>query len=237
MSIIDAFNQYFEMVDANTDALKEEVYKLRYQIYCVEKGFEDLESYPDGMEHDEYDKRSSHYLIRHRDTNSYMATTRLVLPDKQDLQKLFPLEVYSHIDNMALLKTMRRANTAELSRFCVSKQFRRRANEQGLLVTNDEDESRFSRRDKESSAHLTLALFACAIRMSSEHNIHYWYAIMEPALKRLVAALGVHFAEMGSLVDYHGKRIPCMIKVDDLLCSVAEKDLDYWRMLTNNRQD
>jgi N-acyl amino acid synthase of PEP-CTERM/exosortase system len=234
MSIIDAFNDYFEMIPANTDELKQEVYKLRYQVYCLEKGF--LNPAADGLEFDEYDAHSSHYLIRHRKTDCYMATARLILPDKQNLQNLFPIEVYSQIDNMALLKTMRRANIAELSRFCVSKQFRCRANERDLLVTNDVDESRFSPRERASSAHLTLALFACAIKMSAEHNIHYWYAVIDPALKRLVAALGIHVVEMGPLVDYHGMRMPCAIKIDDLLNDVAEKNVDYWRMLTNNGQ-
>jgi N-acyl amino acid synthase of PEP-CTERM/exosortase system len=235
MSIIEAFNDYFEMIPANTDALKEEVYKLRYQVYCVEKGF--LEPRVNGLEFDDYDKRSCHYLIRHRETDCYMATTRLILPDKQNLQNLFPMEAYNQIDNIERLKTIRRANLAELSRFCISKQFRRRANERDLLITNDTDESRFSRREKTSSAHLTLALFACAVRMSSEHNIHYWYAIMEPASKRIASAFGIHFVEMGppSLsVHYYGIRVPYAIKVDDLLNDAAEKGLDYWKMLTDN---
>lgn len=237
MSIVDAFNEYFEMIPANSDALKQEVYKLRYQVYCVEKGF--LETRANGMEYDEYDAHSSHYLIRHRDSDCYMATTRLILPDSNHPEKLFPMEVYSQIDNIKLLNTMHRGNLAELSRFCVSKQFRRRANERDLLVTNDVDENRCSRREKDSSAHLTLALFACAIRMSSEHNIHYWYAIMEPASKRIASALGIHFVELGPLrpsAHYYGMRAPYAIKVDDLLNDVAEKDLDYWNMLTHNGQ-
>jgi N-acyl amino acid synthase of PEP-CTERM/exosortase system len=235
MGIIDAFNSYFEMVPATSDLLKQEVYKLRYQVYCLEKYFENPEEHPDGLEYDEYDAHSCHYLIRHRETDSYMATTRLILPDGNNPEKLFPMEIHSQIDNTGLLKTIPRNKLAELSRFCVSKQFRRRASEQGLLVTNDVDESFFSRREKDSSAHLTLALFACAIRMSEAHNIHYWYAIMDPASKRIASALGIHFTEMGSLVNYHGMRVPCFIKVDDLLNSVAEKNLDYWAMLTNNR--
>ncbi|MDD1617696.1 MAG: hypothetical protein CG439_2784 [Methylococcaceae bacterium NSP1-2] len=62
MSIIDAFNNYFEMIPANTDELKQEVYKLRYQVYCLERNF--LEPDANGVEHDEYDHHSSHYLIR-----------------------------------------------------------------------------------------------------------------------------------------------------------------------------
>jgi len=233
MSILDAFNQYFEMIPADSEELKQEVYKLRYQVYCLERGFLDPEE--DGVEYDDYDQNSCHYLIRHRESNCYMATTRLVLPDKQNPQKLFPIEEHSHIDNKALLDTMPRANLAELSRFCVSKTFRRRKNEQDLIVTNDADESR-TINERRSSAHLTLALFTCAISMSSEHNIHYWYAIMEPALKRIFSTMGIHFVEIGPLVDYHGMRVPCVIKVDDLLTGAAKKNTDYLQMLTNNGQ-
>jgi N-acyl amino acid synthase of PEP-CTERM/exosortase system len=116
----------------------------------------------------------------------------------------------------------------------VSKQFRRRANEQDLIVTNDTDDSRLSPRGKSSSASITLSLFACAIQMSADHNIQYWYAIMEPALKRVVAALGIYFVEIGPLADYHGMRVPCVIKVADLLQSTAEKDMEYWAMLTDD---
>lgn len=237
MSVVDAFNDYFEMIPASSNELKQEVYKLRYQIYCLEKGF--LSPSIEGMEYDEYDAHSSHYLIRHRESGSYMATTRLILPDTKYPEKLLPLETYSQIDNTELLKTIPRSNLAELSRFCVSKQFRRRANEKNLLVTNDVDESYLARREKGSSAHLTLALFACAIKMSSEHNIHYWCAIIEPALKRVFSTLGIYFVEVGPLMTsthYYGMRTPCIIKVDDLLRDVAEKNLDYWSMLNQHKK-
>jgi N-acyl amino acid synthase of PEP-CTERM/exosortase system len=159
-----------------------------------------------------------------------MATTRLILPNSEP----FPMEVHSQIDNSELVPTMNRNNLAELSRFCVSKQFRRRANEQDLIITNDVDGNRNSPRSKNSSASITLSLFACAIKMSSEHNIHYWYAIMEPAAKRVASALGINFIEVGLPVDYHGMRTPYAIKLDDLLEYAEKKDPDYWAMLTNN---
>ena len=59
---------------------------------------------------------------------------------------------------------------------------------------------------------------------------------MEPALKRVFSAMGIYFVEVGPLVDYHGMRVPCVIKVTDLLNSIAEKDIDYWAMVTNNGQ-
>jgi len=238
-NIVEHFDEYFEMVSATSDELKKEVYKLRYQVYCIENGiktgFMNPLDHPEGVEFDEYDLHSSHYLIRHRKQGNFMATTRLILPDPKNLKKPFPIEINSQIDNVSLLKNVPRHSMAELSRFCVSKEFRRRKHEQHLIITNDaESETTFTQEEKRSSSHLTLALFACAIKMSSENNIDYWYALMEPALKRVFSSLGIHFVEIGPLVDFYGMRQPCMIRIHDLLDSVAKKNTNYWNMLTNN---
>jgi N-acyl amino acid synthase of PEP-CTERM/exosortase system len=240
-NIIDHFNEYFEIVPAISDVLKREVYKLRYQVYCIENGYKtgfmNPLDHPEGLEFDEYDLHSSHYLIRHRKRDNFMATTRLILPDPSNLNKPFPIEINSQIDNVSLLKDLPRHSMAELSRFCISKEFRRRKNEQHLIVTSDAlSESIFTQDEKRSSSHLTLALFACAIKMSSENNIDYWYAFMEPALKRVFSSLGIHFVEIGPLVNFYGMRQPFMIKVNDLLDSVAKKDVSYWNMLTDSGQ-
>lgn len=234
MSIVKAFNQYFEMIPATTPELKQEVYKLRYQIYCKEKHFL-ADNYPDGMEFDEYDTHSCHYLVKHKASNSNMATTRLILPDSQQPDKPFPIELASQINQQHLPMAIYRPQLAELSRFCVSKEFRRRTNEQGLIISNEAEADR-SQKEKNHSPNLTLALFACAIKMSNEHDIHHWYAIMEPALKRVFSAIGVHFVQVGEPVDYHGIRIPCAINVTDVLNGVAEKNINYWNMLTNYGQ-
>lgn len=63
MSILDAFYQHFEMIPADSYELKQELYKLRYQVHCLERGFLDPEE--DGVKYDDYDHNSSHYLIRH----------------------------------------------------------------------------------------------------------------------------------------------------------------------------
>ncbi|MFN3920736.1 MAG: GNAT family N-acyltransferase, partial [Methylohalobius sp.] len=94
------FYEYFKLVHATTEALKREVYKLRFQVYCLETGFERKEDcqvfYENGqevyLETDSYDCRSDHYLIRHNRSGLYAATVRLVLPDPGNPQALFPIE-------------------------------------------------------------------------------------------------------------------------------------------------
>ena len=90
------------------------------------------------------------------------------------------------------------------------------------------------RKDSSERPNLMLGLFACAVRISVEHDIKYWYAIMEPSLYRAVKALGVPFIQIGDAVDYHGLRVPYIINVNTLLESVAEKNIIYWKMLTND---
>ena len=121
-TILTAFNQYFKMVPACSDELRMEVYKLRFQVYCNETCFEDPLQHPGEIECDEYDTNSIHYLIYHRKSNAYAATTRLILPNTRDIKKLFPIEVNTTIDNLELLKAIPRNKLAEVSRFCVSKE-------------------------------------------------------------------------------------------------------------------
>jgi N-acyl amino acid synthase of PEP-CTERM/exosortase system len=106
--ISDHFNKYFEMVPATSDELKNEVYKLRYQVFCVDTKIFNSQHYPNGLESDEFDQQSVHYLIRHRKSGDYAATARLILPDFNNPEKLFPLELYCEIDKVAMMQPIQR---------------------------------------------------------------------------------------------------------------------------------
>jgi N-acyl amino acid synthase of PEP-CTERM/exosortase system len=233
-NIIDHFDQYFEMVPAISDELKFEVYKLRYQVYCIENKFENCAQYPDGLEFDDYDQRSVHYLIRHRKSGDYAATTRLILPDANNPEKLFPLEQYCMIDNVAVMQSINRAHLAEISRFCVSKAFKKRKNEAHSLAAIGSDWQLYTNPDERRTfPHLSLALVACVIKASYENNIHYIYAASQPPWLRFVSAVGINLIKIGPLTDYHGDRWPTVIKIADMLDYVAEKKPDIWNLLTN----
>jgi N-acyl amino acid synthase of PEP-CTERM/exosortase system len=233
-NIIDHFNQYFEMVPATSDELKNEVYKLRYQVYCIEHEFENCVQYPDGLEFDDYDQQSVHYLIRHRKSGDYAATTRLILPDADNPEKLFPLELYCEIDNVAVMQPINRKHLGEVSRFCVSKAFKKRRNEANTLSAIGSDWSNhLTVHEKRTFPHISLALMACAIKASYENDIYYLYATAEPPWLRFLSALGINFIKIGPLLDYHGERWPTVIKITDLLDCVAKKNPDIWNLLTN----
>lgn len=233
---IDSFNKYFEMVPAISDELKNEVYKLRYQVYCTETQFLNFEHYPEGLEFDEFDQQSVHYLIRHRKSGDFAATTRLILPDANNPEKLFPVEIHCKIDNGAVMQGLNRSYLGEISRFCVSKDFKKRKNEAYTLagVNVNWCPDYFTLGERRSFPHIAIALIACFIKASYENDIHYLFACMEPSFFRFVSPLGINLTKIGPLVDYHGERWPAAIKIADLLDCVAKKNLDIWKLLTNN---
>lgn len=233
-NILDHFNEYFEMVSATSDELKNEVYKLRYQVFCIENEVFNSEHYPDGLEFDDYDKHSVHYLIRHRKSGEYVATTRLILPDANNPKKLFPLELHCNIDNSEVIQHINREHLGEVSRFGISKTFQKRKHEVSILTaTNSDSLDDLKLPENRTFPHITLALTACHIKACYENDIHYVYAGTELSLLRFISALGIHFTKIGPLADFHGKRWPCVIKVTDLLDDVAEKKPDIWNFLTN----
>lgn len=99
--LLSAFNQYFELIHADTDDLRREVYRLRYQVYVLETSFEHdedclCETGPGGevvhLEKDAFDAHSDHYLVQHRRTGVYAATARLILPDPAGVNSEYPIE-------------------------------------------------------------------------------------------------------------------------------------------------
>lgn len=230
------FGKYFETVRADTEELRTEVYRLRYQVYCLETHFENPDDFPDGIERDEYDASAQHYLVRHIDSGQFAATTRLILPDQRFPGKPFALERHCSIDSEHTISETQRATSAEVSRFCVSKNFKRRAGESGTLagISSGQPVPSFSREERRAFPDITLALISCLVRLSRENNISDWYAVMEPPLIRFLTHLGIYFTVIGPLVNYHGPRTPCKINLAYMLHCVREKDGHVWNMLTNS---
>ncbi|MDN5936155.1 MAG: PEP-CTERM/exosortase system-associated acyltransferase, partial [Nitrosospira sp.] len=84
------FKQYFEIVPAFSNTLKDEVYRLRHQVYCEDLKFEPVR--PDRRETDEHDRNSLHLLMRSVKTNEFIGCTRIVRPRPNDPHYQFPFE-------------------------------------------------------------------------------------------------------------------------------------------------
>lgn len=93
------------------------VYRLRYQVYCLEHRFLDSRCYPDGLEFDEYDSNSVHFVARHVH-GAIIGTIRLIMAS--DLG--FPFEKHCQMYGGSHDRCEERV--AEISRLAVPRQFR-----------------------------------------------------------------------------------------------------------------
>ena len=103
---------------ADTSGLIEEVFRLRYQVYCLEKGYE---TGRDGMEFDKYDDRARHVLLVHRASGQAIGTVRVIPSSRTGGVSGLPM---SSVCGPGLLRGLPTLTTGEISRFAVSKRRR-----------------------------------------------------------------------------------------------------------------
>lgn len=239
--LLAALNEYFELVHADTDELRAEVYALRFQVYVLETGFEKPENCKSRIdesgqtiywEEDEFDARSDHYLLRHRRSGAYAATARLILPETADLSAPYPIEQHCPLEQPVTDQDLRR-QLGEISRFAVSKVFKRRGGEeQSIPGVATNIEVYFDETERRVLPHISLGLFAAVMRLVYFHKVDYCYAVMEPALIRLLGRFGVLFDRIGPDVDYHGIRVPCISSVQQSLASIQQVSPAVYDLIT-----
>jgi N-acyl amino acid synthase of PEP-CTERM/exosortase system len=204
------------------------VYRLRYQVYCVERSFEQADQFRDNREMDEYDTHAVHAALIHRNSGSVCGCVRLVLPTGGTL----PIrDIVQDPQALSILDSLPSRATAEVSRYAVSKCFRRRSGEGEFPDLNFfDDDAVDSRR---VLPHITVGLIVGVATLSLTYGISYLCAVMRPALMRLLDAFGLTFWPLGRTVEHHGARQPCFASVTDLLEGVGRKDDEWLNLITS----
>ena len=201
-----AMDQFALCLPHSADQL-DEVFRLRHQVYCLERGFEPAEN---GREHDEFDPFARHALIRHRESQQAVGTVRLVAAAPGAAAPRLPL---TQACDPAVIQHLPRERSAEISRFALSKRYRTEA---GL-----------------SEPLLRLFLMRGIVALSGELGLTHWCALMEPCLLRLLRATAIHFQPAGPLVEHHGLRQPSIGVIGDVLSRMRREQPLIWEFITD----
>jgi len=225
--LTNAYTRYFDVVRADTPALLDEAYRLRYQVYCVENPFENPVEHQDGRETDVDDDRSVHCLLIYRPTGITAGTARVILP--MDGAALRPLPI-EHVvgSDPDLFSKLILGRTGEISRFSVSKEFRRRVGEERYADVGMTDRSTRV-NERRLIPYITYGLIRGVLEICWDYEIDHICAVMEPAFIRLLARIGLNFETIGDLVNYHGLRQPCVARLADLVERSRRERALLWR--------
>ena len=225
-SLLSQHNRYFSTVPADSPALLEAAHALRFQVYCLERKFENAEEHPDGLEMDVYDAHAVQGVLFHRPTRGAIGSVRLILPEG-GADDDFPIMTLLQQSSMDLSDYVNLGQCIEVSRFAISKEFRRRKSDQP-------DASMLTRADAGREANLAfLSLLQFVLRESVKRDILFWTAVMEPKFLRLLARMGICYTPLGPLVVHHGIRQPCYCYLPDMLENARRVNPECWEVLTD----
>jgi N-acyl-L-homoserine lactone synthetase len=191
----------------STTGQTDEVFRLRHQVYCVERGHQNLPG-DVGQEFDAFDAHSRHVLLRQIDDGEAVGTARLICTNPFRPNASFQIQEFCP---PALLAHLPLHTSGEISRFALSK----------------------SRRMGFSDmAAMRLGLIRGLVQLSSELGITHWLALQERALLRLNERNAIRFDPIGPSVACHGIRHPTAADLAEMLERVRREQFPTWDFLT-----
>jgi N-acyl amino acid synthase of PEP-CTERM/exosortase system len=210
-TIAKHFSTYLTPVVANEIASRNASFKIRHQVYCEELHFEDTT--PDKMESDDFDRYSIHCLIKHIPTSRYAGSVRIVRP--QQAGEIIPIQKYclnSITPGKINPNDFEPHEICELSRLAVPNEFRRRQNDRfDGAATGEINLNTYSENELRCFPFIAVGLYLLGASLLIDKGIKHTFVMMEPRLARSLQRVGIHFEQIGPIVDYHGKRAPFYI--------------------------
>ncbi len=186
----------YDVVLANTEESKNIHFNLRYQIYCVEKGFEEAGKFPDELEKDEFDDRSVHFLIKHRADNQWVGTFRLIIDKLHNL----PIHQHAHIAHAHRVNPEK--TVIEFSRLAILRPFqkhtRNSANNAG-----------------DPDLCIVFNAISAGIEYSKRCGSHKIYFLCRPSLAKIIRKMGINCPQIGGKTLFRGHRFPYKFDLAD----------------------
>ncbi|MBR0568466.1 PEP-CTERM/exosortase system-associated acyltransferase [Azoarcus sp. L1K30] len=225
------FRKYFEIAPATNTALRNDVFRIRHEVYCEELKFEPER--PDRLETDVYDPHSLHCLIRTaNEPNHLVGCTRLVLANPDDPLAPLPFEqTCGHTLDRSIVDPLKlpRESIAEVSRLAVRAAYRRRKGDERAPVAISEED--FGTGDRPRFPYIPIGLYLGAVALAARSGIDTLFVLTEPRLASHFGKLGVDIRQIGGPVEHRGIRVPSMMHVPSIIKGMRFIVKPIWRVI------
>jgi N-acyl amino acid synthase of PEP-CTERM/exosortase system len=204
----NSFLRWFELLPALDNATKDQVFRLRHEVYCRDLGWEPVSQ--DKREIDEFDSHSFHCLLRRRDTGEPVGCVRLVRARSDD--PLYPLpfeQTCKEVLNRRDLDPVRlpRESVGEVSRLAVLKKFRQRKGEATDPFSMSEADLE-SHENRIRFPFIPVSLYLGATAIAQRLGVEHVFILTEPRLAKHFSRLGFPIRTVGTPIEHKGARIP-----------------------------
>jgi N-acyl amino acid synthase of PEP-CTERM/exosortase system len=202
-------------------------YRLRYQVYCVEREFLNPHNYPDRLEIDEFDRCAWHFGTIDC-AGRLVATARLVPPSTLGLPlfrrcSIFPDEVELYLPHQRIVEVSR------LSMSRTALKTRVFAGPSGSSVPVMP-----SKADRNSVSY---SLYRGLYQESKRAGVTHWAVATEASLQRAVGCYGFPFRPIGPAIDYFGPVRPYLMDLSVFDCVVLNGKLPQLKGFLDGLED
>jgi N-acyl amino acid synthase of PEP-CTERM/exosortase system len=185
--------------------LLEKSYRLRYQVYCLERKFLAAGDYPEGLERDEFDSDAVHVGVVDSD-GELAGTARVIHTGAHGLPilrycTLFPDErAFDDVSNLVV----------ETSRLSVSRNYTRRHDDgfYGVAEVSDPPAVRIGRPQRSLRGGVFATLLKSLYQATKRLGATHWIAATEKSLQRRLIQFGTPFRLAGPEAVYGGVVAP-----------------------------
>lgn len=240
-SFYPAYQKAFRVIRADSNALKDIAFRLRYEVFCVENKINPFGTTSNGedIERDAYDDHSLHYLLYHKATDQAVGTVRVVKPRADKLLHSFPLQFIC--DHPLLHMEDKVEKFCEISRLCMTRNFRKRPGDGATLPSYfDQDEiiqptssSGPSVRIRRVIPFAPLGLLRAAFEGALDHNLCDCVCLLDPAQLHALQRIGLSYRALGPRLDMGGPQQPVIFNIKHALDNMILQNPPCWEIVSD----
>lgn len=227
------FRRYFRVAAALDEARRDDVYRIRHEVYCEELKFEPERQ--DRRESDRFDAHSLHCLLSTaHEPCELVGCARLVCTprDAPDLPLPFELACAATLDRSIVDPArLPRQRIAEVSRLAVRGRYRQRKGEQNS--PGGTRSSDFGSPSRPRFPYIPISLYLGAIALALQARRDIIFTLTEPRLAQHFARLGVDIRQIGGPIAHRGLRVPSMIDVNSVLRCMRSSMKPLWQAVND----
>jgi N-acyl amino acid synthase of PEP-CTERM/exosortase system len=210
----------FKPIICQTPAQIKSSMRLRYDVYCLRKGWEAAQAFPDRLESDEFDEHSVHILLIERQTGLAVGCTRVVFADPSVPDARLPSFALAPDFREATGRSLPLASTVELSRLTV--------------LRGGEAPADSGTRDSPGRVSLALGLLKGVGQAMAAAQATHGCFLGSRSLQRLMEGFGFRFYDFGLTLQHRGTRSFLWRDWAALMTDIHDRRPDVWRYLTDD---
>ena len=205
--------------------------RIRYQVFCLDKGFEDAAAFSTAQETDAWDDRSAHFIVQNKKTRQWVAATRLVLPNQG---RPLPADDMGIFDRQKL--DVPDLLVGEISRFCIIGNRARVGGDSDLQPDPDSLAAwGIGAIGKRQQFEVTLGMIRAVGIYALKRELNCIMLITDP-FARMLRTLGVILRQVGPAIEHRGMRTPYLVEMRDSVMSMGRKSSATRALFRRSRQ-